>query len=96
MKFEFSLTAWSILAGSAMAFVPPQAATFTSPTALNMVLEKPKEKKLPKIEVLKIESDHLVHPLKEVGFFKQWMDEYFVLCYCAMIHFGGGESKLSS
>ena len=33
-----------------------------------MVLEKPKEKKLAKIETLKIESDHLVHPLKEVGF----------------------------
>ena len=31
-----------------------------------MVLEKPKEKKLAKIELLKIESDHLVHPLKEV------------------------------
>ena len=32
-----------------------------------MVLEKPKDKKLPKIEQLKVESDHLINPLKEVG-----------------------------
>ena len=33
-----------------------------------MVLEKPAtEKKLAKIEQLKIDSDYLVHPLKEVG-----------------------------
>jgi hypothetical protein len=31
-----------------------------------MVLEKPKEKTLAKIETLKIVSDHLIHPLKEV------------------------------
>lgn len=30
-----------------------------------MVLEKPKVKKIAKIETLKVESDHLVHPLKE-------------------------------
>jgi hypothetical protein len=35
-------------------------------SALSMVLEKPKEKKLQKIETLKIDSDHLIHPLKEV------------------------------
>eukprot|EP00977_Amphora_coffeiformis_P018786 scaffold6722_cov173-Amphora_coffeaeformis.AAC.5 len=64
MKFQFSLTAWSILAVSVTAFMPAQTPA-VSTTALNMVLEKPKEKKLPKIEVLKIESDHLVHPLKE-------------------------------
>jgi hypothetical protein len=33
---------------------------------LSMVLEKPKEKKLAKIEALKIESDHLIYPLKQV------------------------------
>ena len=69
MKFHFSLTAWVVLAGSATAFVPPQVASPALTTALNMVLEKPKEKKLPKIEVLKMESDHLIHPLKEVGSF---------------------------
>jgi hypothetical protein len=32
-----------------------------------MVLERPPvEKKLAKIEVLKVESDYLIHPLKEV------------------------------
>ena len=35
---------------------------------LHMVLEKPPEKKLAKIEVLKIESDHLTHPLREVRY----------------------------
>ena len=67
MKLQFSLSTWAILAGSAMAFAPVQPAATTSTTALNMVLEKPKEKKLPKIEVLKIESDYLIHPLKEVS-----------------------------
>jgi hypothetical protein len=32
-----------------------------------MVLEKPVQKKLAKIEELKIASDHLVHPLREVS-----------------------------
>lgn len=64
MKLLSSLTSWALLAGSASAFVPSKAAT--SSTALHMVLEKPKEKKLAKIEMLKIESDHLIHPLKEV------------------------------
>ena len=67
MKFHFTLATWAILSGSTMAFTPVQPAATTSTTALNMVLEKPKEKKLPKIEVLKIESDHLIHPLKEVS-----------------------------
>jgi hypothetical protein len=37
-----------------------------STTRLSMVLEKPVQKKLAKIEELKIASDHLVHPLLEV------------------------------
>jgi hypothetical protein len=41
-------------------------AASSSPSALHMVLEKPKVKELPKIESLKMESDHLVHPLREV------------------------------
>ena len=33
-----------------------------------MVLEKPKQlKKLSKLEILKVDSDHLLHPLKEVS-----------------------------
>ena len=36
-------------------------------TNLSMVLEKPKEKKLSKLEILKVDSDHLVHPLQEVS-----------------------------
>jgi hypothetical protein len=39
----------------------------SSPSQLAMVLEKPLEKKLAKIEELKIASDHLVHPLQEVS-----------------------------
>lgn len=74
MKFELSFTTWAMLAGSTAAFVPPQAATSASTTALNMVLEKPVEKKLPKIEALKVESDHLIHPLKEVGFVRDYYD----------------------
>jgi hypothetical protein len=38
----------------------------TAPTRLSMVLEKPVQKKLAKIEELKVASDHLVHPLLEV------------------------------
>jgi hypothetical protein len=33
-----------------------------------MVLEKPKEKKLAKIESLKVDSDHLLKPLLTVRF----------------------------
>jgi hypothetical protein len=52
--------------GSGMAgpMMRKQASTPTT-TALN-VLEKPSET-LAKIEVLKIDSDHLIHPLKEVS-----------------------------
>ena len=39
----------------------------SSNSQLSMVLEKPPTKKLAKIEQLKIDSDHLIHPLKEVG-----------------------------
>ena len=59
---------------SASAFVAPNSNAFgvvtsaSSATSLNMVLEAPrKEKKLSKIEVLKTNSDHLIHPLKEVS-----------------------------
>jgi hypothetical protein len=58
-------------ASSAFAFAPRRASgragtTAASTTSLSMVLEKPVQKKLAKIEELKIASDHLVHPLLEV------------------------------
>jgi hypothetical protein len=43
-----------------------------SSSRLNMVLEKPKEKanvkKISKLEILKTESDNLLHPLLEVSY----------------------------
>eukprot|EP00978_Attheya_sp_CCMP212_P026183 scaffold85671_cov54-Attheya_sp.AAC.1 len=42
----------------------PTSTSRNGATSLSMVLEKPK--KLSKLEVLKINSDHLIHPLKEV------------------------------
>jgi hypothetical protein len=43
---------------------------------LYMVLEKPRVKEIAKIEQLKVDSNYLVHPLKEVT----WV--YFCLCCC--------------
>jgi hypothetical protein len=40
----------------------------TSLTVRSMILEK--NANLAKIELLKLESDHLVHPLKEVSLYK--------------------------
>ena len=39
----------------------------SSSSTLSMVLEKPREKKLAKIEVLKTQSSHLIQPLKDVS-----------------------------
>jgi hypothetical protein len=44
----------------------------SSSSSLSMVLEKPREKTLAKIETLKIDSNHLIHPLKEVCFFPRF------------------------
>uniref|UniRef100_A0A7S2YSM6 assimilatory sulfite reductase (ferredoxin) n=2 Tax=Entomoneis paludosa TaxID=265537 RepID=A0A7S2YSM6_9STRA len=56
---------WLVLTPAA-AFAPPTTGTRRSPqSSLHMVLEKPVEKKIPKIEQLKIDSDYLVHPLYE-------------------------------
>lgn len=67
MKFVLGITTWAMLANTATAFAPTSSlATSTTPTALHMVLEKPKEKKLAKIEQLKVDSDHLLQPLKDV------------------------------
>jgi hypothetical protein len=38
-----------------------------SASVLSMVLEKPRVKEIAKLEQLKIDSDYLIHPLKEVG-----------------------------
>lgn len=72
MKFTTSSTAAALLLiGGAESFRPSallSAQQRSSRSQLSMVLEKPPPtKKLAKIEQLKIDSDHLVHPLKEVG-----------------------------
>ena len=58
----------------------------TSPSSqLSMVLEKPAtQKTLAKIEQLKIDSDHLVHPLQEVRFVSFTAAD--LLCVCRAIH----------
>lgn len=61
------------VAGSVTAFQPHtrlQTARSPSSHRLNMVLEKPKEKTLAKIEQLKVESGYLTHPLQEVRVFE--------------------------
>ena len=69
MRIVGAFAALAALSGPVAAFTP--ATSFASKARrgnpLSMVLEKPKEKKLAKIESLKVESDHLVHPLQEVG-----------------------------
>ena len=61
----------ALSSGSATAFVGSSASLVSKSaqsrsSALSMVLEKPKEKKISKLEQLKVDSDHLIHPLKEV------------------------------
>lgn len=54
------------LSDSVSAFVAtPFAPKARTASSLSMVLEKPKAKKLAKIESLKVDSDYLLHPLKE-------------------------------
>lgn len=69
MKFQLTALAVACAQVSAFSFVPSASnigVSSSSSTKLSMVLEKPKvEKKLAKIEVLKSNSDHLIHPLKE-------------------------------
>ena len=77
MKVSFiavaSLALATDLAG-AFSFTAPSVAktAATSSSRLSMVLEKPKTKakvkKISKLEILKTESDNLMHPLKEVSF----------------------------
>lgn len=61
--------AWMLAATSTEAFTathPRQQPYRSTSSSLHMVLEKPAAKKIPKIEQLKIDSDHLLHPLVEV------------------------------
>ena len=51
--------------GGSAAFQTPHA-SLARTSALHMVLEKPRTKEISKLETLKIESDYLIHPLKEV------------------------------
>ena len=53
-----------LLAWTAEAFVPLRPSQ--KYTSLSMVLEKPKIKEIAKIEQLKVDSNYLLHPLKEV------------------------------
>jgi hypothetical protein len=69
MKFTSSAFLAVSLATSAFAFAPhPQGKkNLKILTELNVLAEPPKEqKKLAKIETLKINSNHLLDPLKEV------------------------------
>ena len=70
MKYSCCAVALAALSGSAAAFMgsPLVASKATSSSSLSMVLEKPKEKKISKLELLKVQSDHLIHPLKEVRY----------------------------
>lgn len=72
MKF-LSVSVAALIAGSTNAFSSQSAFTTnqigtvgsSSKTTLNMVLEKPKAKKISKLEQLKLSSGNLVAPLKE-------------------------------
>ena len=66
MKF-FLVNALAVLTASSAFNVNPTFPTSARGSALSMVLEKPKVKTIAKIEQLKVDSDHLVHPLKEVS-----------------------------
>lgn len=66
MKFTAAVSAL-LLTAPVSAFVGSSLASqrASSSSSLSMVLEMPKKKKLAKIESLKVESDHLIHPLSE-------------------------------
>jgi len=72
MKF-LSVSVAALIAGSTNAFSSQSAFTMnqigtvgsSSTTTLNMVLEKPKAKKISKLEQLKLNSGNLIEPLRE-------------------------------
>jgi hypothetical protein len=68
MKFLPLAVASAIASASAFTAGPavlPKVVS-SSRSALNMVLEKPPVKKISKLETLKVKSENLIHPLKEV------------------------------
>jgi hypothetical protein len=66
MKFSVGLLGL-VSVGSVSSFTVPFGSKVSrGKSTLSMVLEKPVDKKLAKIETLKIVSDHLINPLKEV------------------------------
>lgn len=66
MKVSPSAVLLMSLCGASSAFTSFNALpAFSSKSSLSMVLEAPKGKKLSKLETLKINSDHLIKPLKE-------------------------------
>ena len=71
MKILANVVALTV-ASSTLAFVPslPQSmvlASKGSSSSLSMVLEKPATKEISKLEMLKVNSKNLIHPLKEVS-----------------------------
>jgi len=87
MKVAAGTLAMALWASTASAFVvsPSSLTRTTRASALSMVLEMPKEtKKISKLETLKVNSDHLIHPLveqlatEEIGISK---DAYQILKY---------------
>jgi len=101
MKF-LSISVASLIAGSANAFSSTSAFTSnqisgaSSESSLNMVLEKPKEKKISKLEQLKLVSGNLVEPLREqlsseeIGISK---DAYQILKYHGSYQQSSREAK---
>jgi hypothetical protein len=91
MKYQFSALAIACAPFSASAFVSSGVSNAfgikSSSSTLSMVLEKPRTaKKLAKIEVLKINSDHLTVPLKDVSitlycYNVMWLMLWFRLYY---------------
>jgi hypothetical protein len=85
MKYQFTALAMACAPMGTFAFVTPVSNAFgvSSSSSLSMVLEKPRTaKKLAKIEVLKTNSNHLIHPLKEVRFLT--MSKGTVCCQCPL------------
>jgi hypothetical protein len=83
MKYQFTALAMACAPMGTFAFVTPLSNAFgvSSSSTLSMVLEKPRTaKKLAKIEVLKTNSNHLIHPLKDVSCLTK--SEENVCCRC--------------
>jgi hypothetical protein len=69
MKFSVLAVSAVYLSGVSGFFTPASTTGQRFSCILNMVLEMPTEKKISKLETLKVSSDHLIHPLKEVRCF---------------------------